>query len=147
MYPCSIRGLRHGFGWLLALVCLWMFEARAATLFPTNSSWKYLKGLGEASLPDVTAWRLTGFDDTTWSTGSSPFYYGESLSGTVLSDMANNYTCVFFRQKFSVIDPFEFGALTLSVRCDDGYIAWLNGVEVARYNLSPWFVPYFGLAA
>src|SRR6185503_1509040 len=72
--------------------------------------------------------------------------YSEPLNGTTLSDMANNYTCVFLRQKFTITNRYEFGALTLSAKCDDGYIAWINGVEVARYNLPPWFVPYFGLA-
>jgi hypothetical protein len=97
-------------------------------------------------LPDVTAWRLAGFDDATWATAAAPFYYGEPLSGTALSDMANNYTCLFLRQKFTLTNPYEFGALTLSAKCDDGYIAWINGIEVARYNLPSWFVPYFGLA-
>ena len=61
--------------------------------------------------------------------------------------MANNYTCVFLRRKFTVTDPYEFGALTLSAKCDDGYIAWINGVEVARYNHAGGFRALFdGLA-
>jgi CotH kinase protein/Lamin Tail Domain/Chitobiase/beta-hexosaminidase C-terminal domain/Immunoglobulin domain/Bacterial TSP3 repeat len=138
---------RHGIPVLVAaLVFAWAVGAGAATLFPTNAVWKYFKGQSEASLPEVAAWRLAGFDDAPWSAGSAPFYYGEPLSGTPLSDMANNYTCVFLRQKFTVTNQYEFGALTLSARCDDGYIAWINGVEVARYNLPSWFVPYDGLA-
>ena len=132
--------------WLAALIVLGTARAGAATLFPTNAVWKYLKGQTEASLPQVAAWRRVGFDDASWSAGPASFFYGEPLSGTPLNDMANNYTCVFLRQKFAITDPYEFGALTLSVRCDDGYIAWINGVEVARYNLTLGFVPYFGLA-
>jgi hypothetical protein len=133
--------------YLLAAVALaWSGGAGAATLFPTNTAWKYFKGQSEASLPDVSAWRFVGFDDGTWTTGSAPFFFNEPLNGTPLNDMANNYTCVFLRQKFTVTNQHEFGALTLSAKCDDGYIAWINGVEVARYNLPLWFVPYFGLA-
>jgi hypothetical protein len=132
--------------WLMVLLVLWTAGADAATLIPTNAVWRYFKGQSEASLPQVAAWRLTAFDDTTWANGAAPFFYNESLSGTLLSDMANNYTSLFLRQKFAITNQFEFGALTLAAKCDDGYIAWLNGVEIARYNVPPWFVPYFGTA-
>src|SRR5262249_737023 len=115
-------------------------------IFPTNSVWKYLKGVNEASAPDATAWRAMSFDDATWAAGPAPFYYGEPLSGTLLGDMQNTYTCVYLRKSFTITNRFEFGALTLSARCDDGYIAWINGVEVARYNMPSGFVPYNGLA-
>src|SRR5262249_12736854 len=134
------------FYWLAVLVFFLIFAGHAATLFPTNTSWKYFKGLSEGSLPDVTAWRAVEFDDTLWPMGPAPFSYGESLGGTSVNDMPNNYTALFLRRRFVVTNIYEFGALTLSAKCDDGYIAWLNGVEVARYNVAPWFVPYYGLA-
>ncbi len=118
----------------------------ATTILPINSVWNFFKGLSEASSPDVTAWRKLDFDDSVWSSGPAPFYYNESLSGTLLGDMQNNYTCVFLRRKFLVTNAFEFGALTLSARCDDGYIAWINGMEVARYNMPADFVPFDGVA-
>jgi hypothetical protein len=120
--------------------------AQAAVMVPANSVWKYFKGASEASAPDAAAWQRMNFDDASWPSGPAPFSYGEALSGTVLDDMANNYTCVFLRQEFAVTNAFEFGALTLSAQCDDGYIAWINGVEVARYNMPAGFVPFDGLA-
>src|SRR5436190_8154184 len=132
--------------WITALALFGTVAADAATIFPTNSVWKYLKGFSEASSPDSTAWRGTTFDDGSWAAGTAPFYYGESLSGTLLGDMQNNYTCVFLRRNFVVTNQYEFGTMTLSARCDDGYIAWINGVEVARYNMPAGFVPYNGLA-
>ena len=128
------------------LTLLWAAAANAATIFPTNAAWKYFKGFSEASAPDPAAWRVVAFDDASWPSGPAPFYYGEPLSGTVFNDMAGNYTCIFLRQRFTLTNAYEFGALTLSARCDDGYIAWINGVEVARYNMPAGFVPLDGLA-
>jgi hypothetical protein len=131
---------------LVVLTAAWTNTASAATLFVTNAVWKYSKGLSEASSPDPAAWRFEGFDDASWPSGPAPFYYGEPLSGTVFNDMAGNYTCIFLRQQFTVTNVYEFGALRLSAQCDDGYIAWINGVEIARYNMPPGFVPFDGVA-
>jgi hypothetical protein len=120
--------------------------AEAAQVFPTNSVWRYFKGLNEASSPSPAAWRGPAFDDVSWSSGFAPFYYGEPLSGTVLNDMAGGYTCLFLRRSFPITNAYEFGALTFSAQCDDGYIAWVNGVEVARYNMPAGFVPFDGVA-
>ncbi len=132
--------------WLAGVTLLWAAGAEAATIVATNSTWSYFKGQSEASSPDPAGWRLPEFDDAAWASGPASFYYGEPLSGTLFSDMAGNYTCIFLRQKFVVTNSHEFGALTLSAQCDDGYIAWINGVECARYNMPAGFVPFDGLA-
>jgi hypothetical protein len=132
--------------WITVLTVFGTGVSGAATIFPTNSVWKYSKGLSEASSPDPTVWRTVVFDDSSWASGPAPFYYNEPLSGTLLGDMQNSYRCVFLRRAFAVSNAYEFGALTLSARCDDGYIAWINGVEVARYNMPAGFVPFDGLA-
>lgn len=38
------------------------------------------------------------------------------------------------RLPFAVEDPARLGIITLRMRCDDGFVAWLNGVEIARRN-------------
>lgn len=76
------------------------------------------------------------FNDGAWSEGAAPFHYGESINGgTLLSDMRNQYSSVFLRKNFTVSDPSGIGDLRLTARCDDGFIAWINGVEVVRYNV------------
>ena len=123
-----------------------MPDVNAAVIFPTNAVWKYFTGQSEASSPDPAAWRAVDFDDAPWPSGLAPFYNGEPLSGTFIPGMQNSFTCIFLRQKFTVTNAYEFGALTLSARCDDGYIAWINSVEIARYNMPAGFVPFDGLA-
>ena len=109
---------------------------RAAVLFSTNATWAYFKGTAEASSPDTTAWRKTSFVETGWSIGPGPLYYGETYpEGTLIPDMLNSYSSVFMRRKFVIADLSQVGGLKLGARCDDGFIAWINGVEVARYNM------------
>ena len=72
---------------------------------PSSSGWRYFKGLSEASTPDIGAWRQLGFNDGSWGTGSTPFYYGEQVNGgTLLSDMRGGYSIVFLRNTFYISD-------------------------------------------
>jgi hypothetical protein len=110
--------------------------ARGQTLIPPGATWKYLRGTSEASSPDPTLWRLSSFNDAAWPAGAMPFWYGDGLpGGTELSGMVNVHSTVFFRQKFTVSSPGEIGKLILNAMSDDGFIAWINGVLVYRYNV------------
>ncbi|MEI9959605.1 MAG: CotH kinase family protein [Limisphaerales bacterium] len=124
---------------LLAVVMA--FSAHGKPFFSTNSTWKYFKGTSEASSPD-TVWRNIGFDDSAWLAGAAPFYFendpgsGNAYTGnTALTDMFGGYTCIFMRQTFVVTNLALIAQLQLTALCDDGFIAWINGVEVARFNM------------
>ena len=118
------------------LVVAFTNTLRSAVIFPNNSDWKYIKGLAEASEP-ATAWRMVGFDDATWTTAPSPFWYGDvqPSPGTLLADMRGNYTCIFMRQTFELNNAADVSELQLGSVSDDGYIVWINGVEVNRYRM------------
>ncbi|MEZ4474245.1 MAG: CotH kinase family protein [bacterium] len=45
--------------------------------------------------------------------------------------MAGRQTSLFARQPFVVDDPDALSALTLTVQTDAGFVAWINGVQVA----------------
>src|SRR5258705_6304192 len=133
-------------------------DGRADVLFaPTNATWKFLKGHSEASSPDATAWRQPTFDDSTWTSAPAPFYYtstateppfyeGGPVTGTVLSDMVSNYTCVFIRKTLVITNAATAGEVTVQVAGDDGFIVWLNGAEVGRTNMPDGFVAFNGRA-
>jgi hypothetical protein len=120
-------------------VLTWMGTAGggADTLVPNGAEWRWLKGLEEASQPDHTAWRDAEFEDASWSVGNAPFWYGERLTlpGTELADMRGGYTCVFMRRTFELANPVDVASLTLEAHSDDGFVAWINGHEVARFNM------------
>jgi hypothetical protein len=111
--------------------------ARAAELVPLDAAWRFLPGIGEASSPDIRGWRLPGFDDSSWTNLPAPFWYGDAQSGpgTELPQMRYNYRCIFTRREFTVTNPADVSSLTLGAQSDDGFIAWINGREVARFNM------------
>jgi len=104
-------------------------------LIQIGEEWQYLKGYGEASYP-TTAWQQVNYDDTGWFSGPTGIGYGDGDDTTELDDMRNNYVSIYMRHKFSVLDPDQVQSLTLEIDYDDGFIAYLNGTEVAQRNIS-----------
>lgn len=99
--------------------------------------WRYFKG---TQAPPAN-WSQAGFDDAAWLTGSTGIGYGDGDDATELEDMRQTatqpgYLSVFLRRTFHVTDPTALGQLILRVDFDDSFVAYLNGVEVARANLS-----------
>ncbi len=129
----------------------WNFTLDPLTvLVPSNSMWRFLKGTAEASSP-TNAWRLTGFNDSAWSNAPAPFFYGDPYSNglaafTLLSDMQSNYATIYLRTEFTVAGAAAITNLYLNAQSDDGFIAWINGVEVQRYNVAAGEIGYSGLA-
>lgn len=107
----------------------------AAEVLDSTGTWRYLKAKAEASSPDRTAWRQPAFNDQSWSTGTAPFYYGKPYVGTELSDMRGSYSGVYLRRTFTIADPQKIGSFKIHALSDDGFIAWINGQEVARFNV------------
>jgi len=111
-----------------------MLTGVAGVLVPQDSYWRFFKGYSEASTPDTTAWRQSGFDDSAWANSQAAFYYdnqpGSSTAytgNTVLTDMFGGYTCIFLRRTFVVTNVYDLAALQVAALSDDGYIAWING--------------------
>jgi uncharacterized protein (DUF1800 family) len=107
-----------------------------AVFLNLGSGWKYLKGTAEPT-PDglggpTTQWTTPSFDDTAWTSGSTGIGYSDGDDTTTLSDMRGNYRSVYLRRKFNVADPNAFENLILEAYYDDGFVAYLNGVEIGR---------------
>lgn len=110
----------------------------------SSSGWKFLRGTAEASNP-VEAWRTFGYDDSAWSTATAPFGYGGTppyAVTTTLNSMSNVHRSVYYRKNFTIAASLPT-QITLKVQYDDGFVAWINGVEVKRNNAgSTGQVPY-----
>jgi hypothetical protein len=133
-------------------LALLLGSARAddIALVRIGDGWKYLPGLEEASAP-VEAWRKLGFDDLEWAAGRSGFSVGYvgADEATLLPLPSVRHASVFFRRTFNVVDPAQIAWLTLRVDYVDGFVAYVNGQEIARRNIegAPGsFVPYDRLA-
>ena len=95
--------------------------------------WSYRAGIDNLA----AGWMMPEYDDAGWSVGDSGFGYGDDcrdLHATELSDMHNGYLSVFVRKRFWVDTPSALDTLRLTVDYDDGFVAYLNGQEVARSN-------------
>lgn len=108
----------------------------------TGDTWRYFKGTTEPP----AAWNTIGFLDTGWGSGPSGFGYGDGDDATVFSDMQNSYTTVYTRRLFDVPNPSTILGLEMEVDYDDGFVAYINGVEVARRNAANGTPPFNALA-
>ena len=82
-------------------------------------------------------WIDPGFDDSGWISGTTGVGYEnstgyEELINTDIIELARqvNPTC-YLRMNFDVENPGDLGILTLRMKYDDGFIAYLNGERVA----------------
>ncbi len=103
----------------------------AVVLIEAGDTWKYFKGT-EAPPSD---WAQPEFDDSGWLEGPTGIGYGDGDDATVLDDMQNGYIAFFARRAFTVADVASITRLLLAVDYDDGFVAYLNGTEVARGNI------------
>jgi hypothetical protein len=67
-----------------------------------------------------------------WRKGGSSIGYGDDDDVTVLGDMRNQYASVYLAKEFNVPSASGKGVMELAIRYDDAFIAYINGIEVAR---------------
>jgi len=124
-------------------------QSALGTMVDTGASWRYRRGLAEASSP-ATAWRDPNFDDSGWDIGAAPVGYDTDSSGvrpgTVLADMSGAYGQVFLRRDVSVAETNGISALRLEALYDDGFKLWLNGTLLVSAGLPAAEVPFSATA-
>jgi len=111
--------------------------AELATPFETaliqfGDNWRFFKGD-----TDVAAdWTSLTFSDNGWSLGPGGFGFNSSSVETELVDMQGNYVSLYCRLAFNIeaLDPEK--NYRLEILTNGGFIAYLNGTEISRFNLS-----------
>lgn len=115
--------------------------ASARYFVPTNNSLSNL-------------WTLPAFDDSAWSSGKTGLGFDtnspsalSSLIATDVKDLLHRASPqragLFIRVAFAVANPQALPNLALTLRYDDGFVAYLNGTEVARRGLAQNASPSF----
>lgn len=90
---------------------------------------------------NTTPWQAPAYDDSRWNSGAGPFGFGNFSGVTIVTDVSaalqNRAASLYLRQKFTVTPEQAASGATLQLltRYNDGFIAFLNGVEVARRNM------------
>ena len=120
---------------VLALLLLWSLAADAATPLPKLSTWRWSTGsdLG-------VAWRAPAYDDALWASGPGALGFGDPFIVSAIPmgpNATTRHPAAYFRTTFQVPDdPATITSLALAVNYDDGFVLWLNGVELARRGIS-----------
>jgi len=113
------------------------------TLVPENAPKRVFVPTG----PVADAWRGgAAFDDSAWTSvtgGPGVIGYNQGARAGVLfslnigPQMYNINASCYVRVPFTFADSLQsVGALTLEIRYNDGFVAYLNGVEIARRNFT-----------
>jgi len=77
-------------------------------------------------------WRAKDFNDSSWRDGETGLGYGDGDDNTVVPNQTRS---VFLRQKFTLTDLAQIEEIIFHVDYDDGFVAYLNGIEIGRANI------------
>jgi hypothetical protein len=100
-----------------------------AVVVALGDVWHYFKGTRDPPAD----WRSPSFVPAAgWLSGATGIGFGDGDDATVLTDMEDGYLTVYCRRAFELGNPGLIGRLELAIDYDDGFVAYLNGVEVAR---------------
>ncbi|MCP5064901.1 MAG: T9SS type A sorting domain-containing protein [Ignavibacteriae bacterium] len=116
---------------------LLLFFASGKDITKTVDHWETVIREGDSCkylIPSSTPsndWKLVGYSDSTWSTGKTGIGFGDDDDSTIIAETVTAY----LRCKFTVDDINQISGLFFNIDFDDGFVAYLNGEEIARENL------------
>ena len=122
--------------------------ANSGILVSKTAGWRY----HDRGANLGTGWRAGGYDDSAWEDGNAMLGYPDTnpeidTEVEYGDDPANKHITTYFRKAFlSDAEIAEVQSLALRIRYDDGYVAYLNGDEVARGGMAAGTVNYDTLA-
>ncbi len=110
---------------------------RGHVLFQPGSVWRF-----DDSGTDLgSSWAAPAYPDANWASGPGVFGFGEPYVATPVNPGPSPTSVtptIYFRKTFGLpMAPALVDRLQLYVGYDDGFVAWLNGVEVARSPSMP----------
>jgi len=94
------------------------------TAVNNDDVWRYFVGTSEPP----SDWETPGFNDISWLIGDGGIGYGDGDDNTVIGTTPS----VYMRQSFNVTDLTVLENAKFHADYDDAFIAYLNGVEIAR---------------
>lgn len=89
--------------------------------------WRYIIPL----MPITNNWKFPGFAANGWSEGPGGIGYGDGDDATIVPVC----TSVYMRRAFQLEEAQEIMSALFFIDYDDGFVAYLNGIEIARENL------------
>jgi serine/threonine protein kinase/WD40 repeat protein len=101
-------------------------------LIPEGAAWRFHRGLSEPS--PALEWVDPEFDDSRWDRGESGIgsYTRDGETRTSLMDQFDSYTTLYLRHAFELAEIEAVEKLLFGIYFEDGFVAYLNGREIAR---------------
>lgn len=128
-------------GWLVVLALGGGLHVHAqqidhweTVIYDSDTTWTYVVPTG----PVPSGWQTLAFDASGWQRGPGGFGYGDGDDRTLIPEQSLS---VYQRVTFSLADTSTIALALLHVDYDDGYVAYLNGTEIARRNIGAPFGP------
>jgi hypothetical protein len=118
---------------LLLLICQFYLATNNIVfsqtyLFSSNKKLKYNAATAEPG----SNWYMPGFDDSGWQYDTASIGFGDRFLRTPVDPGTRS---LYLRFVFNIADKSTIKAMNFSPNYDDGYIAYLNGKEIARVNV------------
>ena len=98
------------------------------TLINRGDTFKYILPDEE---PDIN-WNKLNYNDSNWEEGVSGFGYSDGDDATIIP---NGTLSIYLRKEFIIDDINNIISLLLDIDFDDAFVAYLNGIEIARENI------------
>ena len=98
-------------------------------LLRPNAPFHYFLGFEEPPAD----WAQPGFDDSDWVVGKAGFGWSDNDDVTEIPQFAStDLASMYIRTEFILTDPAVLPPIYLKILHDDAFVAYINGVEVAR---------------
>ncbi len=121
----------------------------SVALVRSNQAWRCFFGTTEPSggIPEISQvartlwgleWTLADFPDDRWLEGPGGIGFGDNDDATDVYDLMFGKAVSLYQRRRFVVDEATAAStnvLEFQVDFDDGFVAYLNGVEIARSNL------------
>ena len=112
-------------------------EPQSVTLIEEGATARWL--VPREPIPD---WKTNGFEDFQWNTGATGIGYDNTpkykpfigTGGDATEAMRGTNASIYIRIPFSVTDASAINDIILRMRWEDGFVAYLNGMEIHREN-------------
>lgn len=92
-----------------------------------SQTWKY-------NLPNapISNWETSTFNDASWQSGIGSIGFSDNDDNTLI---ANTESTVYMRKSFNIVDTSLIKQAIFCMDFDDGFVAYLNGVEITRNSM------------
>ena len=99
------------------------------TIINRGDSWNYKIGTGQV----LSNWTKIDYNDSEWLQGATGIGYGDDDDSTTIPI---NTVLLYARKVFDIDNLDEVKNIILSIDYDDAFVAYINGVEITRSNIT-----------